>query len=79
MYSCLNRHPLKQNVSLNPIISTPPYPHQIQAISWMCSQEGQFVDMPSEMIKSAIRPAIIICFDGAPDEPIEGDEESFDF
>ena len=48
MYSCLNRHPLKQNVSLNPIISTSPYPHQIQAISWMCSQEGQFVDKEDE-------------------------------
>lgn len=41
--------------------------------------QGQFIDMPNEIIKSAIRPAIIICFDGAPDEPIEGNEESFDF
>lgn len=42
-------------------------------------QEGRFFDKPKEMFKSAIRPAIIICFDGAPEEPMECDEEYFDF
>lgn len=43
------------------------------------AQKGQFADMPNDMVKSAIRPAIILCFDGAPDDSIECDEDGFDF
>lgn len=48
MYSHLSRHPLKANYPLSPLIKTPPYPHQLQAISWMCSQEGLHVDEEEE-------------------------------
>ena len=43
------------------------------------TQKGQFADMPNDVVKSAIRPAIILCLDGAPDGFIECDEGGFDF
>lgn len=48
MYSHLSRHPLKTNYPFSTLIKTPPYPHQLQAVSWMCSQEGLYVDPEEE-------------------------------
>ena len=48
LYSCLGRHPLNQNIQLSSKIKTIPYPHQQQAISWMCFQEGMVIDKEKE-------------------------------
>ena len=49
LYSCLGQHPLKNNITISPLMSTTPFPHQIQAISWMCFQEGMIVDQEEEV------------------------------
>jgi singapore isolate B (sub-type 7) whole genome shotgun sequence assembly, scaffold_10 len=40
LYSCLSTHPLNASVNFPSIVASSPYPHQQQAITWMCSREG---------------------------------------
>lgn len=40
LYSCLSTHPLNGSIKFPPIVASDPYPHQQQAVTWMCSREG---------------------------------------